>query len=68
MPPLCTAGYGIATLQFRYFFDAFYLFVINTVFIGLVTFFVVCFLQFLLKNLNNERSQKVSRNVVTVIV
>jgi len=25
MPPLCTAGYGLATLQFSYFFGAFYL-------------------------------------------
>lgn len=33
MPPLCTAGYGLATLQFNYFFGALYLFFINTVFI-----------------------------------
>lgn len=68
MPPLCTAGYGIATLQFQYFFGAFYLFIINTVFIALATFFVVRFLQFPLKDLHNERSQKIARNVVTVIV
>ena len=33
MPPLCTAGYGLATGQFSYFFGAFYLFTINSVFI-----------------------------------
>ena len=32
MPPLCTAGYGLATLQLNYFLGAFYLFFINTVF------------------------------------
>jgi len=35
MPPLCTAGYGLATAQYAYFFGAFYLFTINTVFIAL---------------------------------
>jgi len=35
MPPLCTAGYGLATAQFTYFFGALYLFTINTVFIAL---------------------------------
>lgn len=35
MPPLCTAGFGLATGQFLYFFGAFYLFTINTVFIGI---------------------------------
>lgn len=35
MPPLCTAGYGLATAQYNYFFGAFYLFTINTVFIAI---------------------------------
>lgn len=38
MPPLCTAGYGLATLQFNYFFGAFYLFVINSIYIAFATF------------------------------
>ena len=38
MPPLCTVGYGLATLQPHYFFGALYLFLINSVFIGLATF------------------------------
>lgn len=33
MPPLCTAGYGLATFQLNYSLGAFYLFLINTVFI-----------------------------------
>lgn len=37
MPPLCTAGYGIATAQWQFFFGAFYLFLINAVYIGLAT-------------------------------
>lgn len=46
MPPLCTAGYGLATLKFSYFFGAFYLFFINSVFISLSTFLVVKYLKF----------------------
>ena len=38
MPPLCTAGYGLATGHILYFLGAFYLFFINTVFIALATF------------------------------
>lgn len=38
MPPLCTAGYGLATGHLLYFLGAFYLFFINTVFIALATF------------------------------
>ena len=38
MPPLCTAGYGLAKGNFTYFFGAMYLFTINTIFIALATF------------------------------
>ena len=38
MPPLCTAGYGLATGQWNYFGGAFYLYSINAVFIALATF------------------------------
>lgn len=33
MPPLCTAGYGLATLQMKFFLGAFYLFFTNMMFI-----------------------------------
>lgn len=46
MPPLCTAGYGLATGQFMYFFGAFYLFTINTVFIGLSAMLISQILKF----------------------
>ncbi len=41
MPPLCTAGYGLATMHWTYFGGALYLFSINCVFISLATFLVV---------------------------
>lgn len=37
MPPLCTAGYGLATMQPTFLFGAFYLFLINCVYIGIAT-------------------------------
>ncbi len=40
MPPLCTAGYGLATGQWSFLFGALYLFSINCVFIALATFLV----------------------------
>lgn len=50
MPPLCTAGYGLATWQPRFFGGALYLFFINSFFIALATFFMVRFLSFPQKN------------------
>jgi len=41
MPPLCTAGFGLATGHWNYFFGAFYLYTINFVFIALSSFIVV---------------------------
>src|SRR5690606_26825915 len=46
MPPLCTAGYGLATAAWNYFFGAFYLFTINTVFIAVSTLLIVRFLRY----------------------
>jgi uncharacterized hydrophobic protein (TIGR00271 family) len=41
MPPLCTAGYGLASGEAAWFLGAFYLFFINSVFIGTATL-VMC--------------------------
>ena len=38
MPPLCTAGYGLATLNTTFLFGALYLFFINFTFIALAAF------------------------------
>ncbi|MFN7015283.1 MAG: DUF389 domain-containing protein, partial [Bacteroidia bacterium] len=46
MPPLCTAGYGLATAQFDFFLGAIYLFTINTVFIALASVSVSQYLKF----------------------
>ena len=62
MPPLCTAGYGLATWQMRYFGGAAYLFFINSFFIALATFIMVRFLGFPQKRyLNQTRLNAVKR-------
>lgn len=67
MPPLCTAGYGIATLQFSFFFGAFYLFIINTVFIALATLITARLLKFPFKHLPQKQDEIKAKRVVWVI-
>ena len=40
MPPLCTAGYGLAVGNFKFFFGALFLYTINCVFICIATFLI----------------------------
>lgn len=69
MPPLCTAGFGLATGNINYFFGALYLYLINTVFIGLATFFVVRLLKFPIKvQVNSARQKQVSRIITAIVI
>lgn len=69
MPPLCTAGYGLATAQWSYFFGAFYLYVINSVFISISTFLIVRFLKYQpVSYVNAITATRVKRWVVTIAV
>lgn len=68
MPPLCTAGYGIANWNFAYFSGAIYLFVINTVFIALATLVTARFLKFPFKHLPNERDELIAKRIVWGVV
>lgn len=62
MPPLCTAGYGLAVGNLKYFFGATYLFIINTIFIALSTFLVLKALRFpMIKYANSKRRRFISR-------
>ncbi len=69
MPPLCTAGYGLATGHFLYFLGAFYLFFINTVFIALATFCGVRLLHFQMSEfLSSDVGTKAHRIVTAIVV
>ncbi len=62
MPPLCTAGFGLATYQFDFFTGAMYLLLINSFFISLATFLVVKYLRFpIAKYLNSAKRRRISR-------
>ncbi|MCM1333624.1 MAG: DUF389 domain-containing protein [Bacteroides sp.] len=67
MPPLCTAGYGIATLQLRFFLGAFYLFAINTLFIMLSSAFVTRLLRVPTHDVLDRKKQKRIKRVITSI-
>lgn len=69
MPPLCTAGYGIATLQAHYFLGATYLFLINSIFIGLATFVGVKIFKFKpVASTDPVRAKRVRRMVYTIAI
>lgn len=66
MPPLCTAGYGLATQQWNFFFGAFYLFLINSVFISLATLLVVRYLRFPIKQFMDEKRKSTAKRYIAL--
>lgn len=68
MPPLCTAGYGLAMGEWPFFFGACYLFFINTVFIALATYLGVRLLQFKPKQFVDKARLAVVNRYIAVIV
>lgn len=62
MPPLCTAGYGLANGNIKYFLGAMNLFTINTIFIALATFIVLKVLRFpMLKYANSKKRKRIAQ-------
>ncbi|MEZ4858271.1 MAG: DUF389 domain-containing protein [Flavobacteriaceae bacterium] len=77
MPPLCTVGYGLAeafignTKGLSFAWGAFYLFIINTIFIALATFLVIKLLRFpMIKYANSTRRKRIARfaSLVAIVV
>lgn len=69
MPPLCTAGFGMASGNPYYFFGAFYLYFINSVFISLATYLVVRLLKYPKKVfLDKQREKTVTRYVGAIVL
>lgn len=69
MPPLCTAGYGLAVWNLSYFGGAMYLFTINAIFIALSTFVVSKILKFpLVKYANSIRRKRIAQIASTIAV
>lgn len=69
MPPLCTAGYGLAVGKYTYFFGAFYLYIINCFFICIATFFIIKYLKYpAVNNLNPKFEKKIRYGISALIV
>jgi len=68
MPPLCTAGYGIATLQLHFFLGALYLFLTNMIFIFFATWIGVKLMGFKKVVYQNEKRARRMRAVAFTVV
>lgn len=68
MPPLCTAGYGLATFQFSFFYGAFYLFTINTVCIAYASVLISQMLKFPIRDINISETKKKRINQALSII
>ncbi|MDY6417714.1 MAG: DUF389 domain-containing protein [Bacteroidales bacterium] len=68
MPPLCTVGYGFAHLDWHFIVGAFYLFIINTVFITLATFVSVRYLLHFTPVGEDEVKRRRNARWITVIL
>jgi uncharacterized membrane protein len=68
MPPLCTAGYGIATAQWNFFLGAFYLYCINCVFIGIATFLIIKYLDYPAVKQIDEKHQKRIKYIIVLLI
>ena len=73
MPPLCTAGYGLAKMfhgeefGFHYAYMAMYLFIINAIFIALATFIVLKLLNFPMHKYANSAKRKRYKTIAAVV-
>ena len=68
MPPLCTVGYGIGTLQMQFVFGAFYLFLINSIFICLSALLVASYLKLPKREYPDEAKKKRVNRIITAII
>lgn len=68
MPPLCTAGYGLASGNLYFFLGAMYLYFINSIFICVATYLIVRYLKFHKKEFEDKAYQKKVRRYILIIV
>lgn len=68
MPPMCTAGYGLANGNMGYFFGALYLFFINCVFIALATYLATKVLGFHAVNFSDAKVEKRTKWAISIVM
>ena len=68
MPPLCTAGYGLACGNMTHFIGALYLFVINGTFIMLAAYVGVKYLRFQQTEFKDVARGKRTRRITSALI
>ena len=68
MPPLCTAGYGLGTGHFNYFFGSLFLYSINCVFICIATYIIVKFLKYPAKKIEIKHKRRVKYGITALTI
>ncbi|VEH18091.1 uncharacterized hydrophobic domain [Chryseobacterium nakagawai] len=68
MPPLCTAGYGLAIGNWSYFAGAFYLYTINCFFICIATFLIIKYLRYEPIELVDRKYERQIRYGITALI
>lgn len=68
MPPLCTAGYGLAIGNWSYFIGAFYLYTINCFFICIATFLIIKYLKYEPIELVEKKYERQIRYGITALI
>ncbi|AZB17648.1 DUF389 domain-containing protein [Chryseobacterium indologenes] len=68
MPPLCTAGYGLAIGNWVYFIGAFYLYTINCFFICIATFLITKYLRYQPVKMVGEKYEKQIKYGITALI
>lgn len=67
MPPLCTAGYGLAIGNIGYFAGALYLYIINCVFICIATFGIVKYLRYpKVHYVDKQREKRITQSITAI--
>ncbi|MBO7235682.1 MAG: TIGR00341 family protein [Alistipes sp.] len=68
MPPLCTAGFGLASGNFGYFFGAMYLFFINCLFIMLATYISTKYFKFRQTEFSDISTGRKTKRIITMLI
>ncbi len=68
MPPLCTAGFGLAEGNFQFFFGAMYLFLLNSIFICLSTYLFIKYFKFPLKEFVDPKRERRVKSWIFIFV
>jgi len=68
MPPLCTAGYGLASGNINFFVSAIYLFTINVVFIAISSVLICRFLKFPISSNVQEKHKTRVKSLLSLVI